>query len=78
MTQTNEHVRKNREHWEREADEYQDRNRAQLNRWTGSAGGFDAREDEIHALGDVEGVRAWSSAAVPASSGSRSRCAARR
>ena len=31
--ETTEHVRKNREHWERESAEYQERNRAQLNRW---------------------------------------------
>ncbi|HJQ72187.1 MAG TPA: class I SAM-dependent methyltransferase [Actinomycetota bacterium] len=60
MTQeTTEHVRKNREHWERQADEYQERNRSQLNRWDRLGWGvFDAREDEIHALGDVDGVRA--------------------
>jgi SAM-dependent methyltransferase len=54
-----EHVRKNREHWEHEAAEYQQRNRAQLNRWDRLGWGvFDALEDDIHALGDVAGVRA--------------------
>jgi SAM-dependent methyltransferase len=56
---TTEHVRKNREHWEREAAGYQQRNRAQLNRWDRLGWGvFDVAEDEIQALGDVEGVRA--------------------
>jgi SAM-dependent methyltransferase len=56
---TTEHVRKNREHWEHEAVEYQQRNRAQLNRWDRLGWGvFDVLEDAIHALGDVEGVRA--------------------
>ena len=57
--ETSEHVRKNREHWERESDEYQERNRAQLNRWDFLGWGvYDAPEDEIGALGDVTGLRA--------------------
>lgn len=53
-----EHVRKNREHWESESDAYQEENRSQLNRWDVLAWGvFDAAEDEIHALGDVRGLR---------------------
>lgn len=57
--ETTAHVRKNREHWEHEAAAYQERNRAQLNRWDRLGWGvFDILEDEIHALGDVEGVRA--------------------
>jgi SAM-dependent methyltransferase len=53
------HVRKNREHWEQEAAAYQQRNRAQLNRWDRLGWGvFDAPEDDVHALGDVEGTRA--------------------
>ena len=57
--ETTEHVRKNREHWERESAEYQQRNRAQLNRWDRLGWGvFDALEDDIHALGDVDGIRA--------------------
>ena len=58
-SETTEHVRKNREHWEHEAAEYQQRNRAQLNRWDRLGWGVhDILEDEIHALGDVEGTRA--------------------
>jgi SAM-dependent methyltransferase len=56
---TSEHVRKNRVHWEGESDAYQDRNRAQLNRWDVLGWGvFDVPEEEIHALGDVRGLRA--------------------
>jgi ubiquinone/menaquinone biosynthesis C-methylase UbiE len=56
---TTEHVRKNRQHWERESDSYQERNRAQLNRWDFLGWGvYDIPEDEIHALGDVRGLRA--------------------
>lgn len=60
MTQeTNEHVRKNREHWEHEADEYQERNRSQLNRWDRLGWGtYDIPEDRLQALGDVHDVRA--------------------
>ena len=58
-SETTEHVRKNREHWEHESDEYQQRNRDQLNRWDFLGWGvFDAPEDEIRALGDVSGLRA--------------------
>ena len=58
-SETSEHVRKNREHWERESDEYQERNRAQLNRWDFLGWGvYDAPEDEVGALGDVAGLRA--------------------
>jgi len=75
---TTEHVRKNREHWERESDDYQDRNRAQLNRWDHLGWGvYDVPEDEVHALGDVRGVRAPSSGAGPVSPGSRLRCVGR-
>ena len=57
--ETTEHVRKNREHWEQESDEYQERNRAQLNRWDHLGWGvYDVAEDEIRALGDVAGLRA--------------------
>jgi len=59
MTETSEHVRKNREHWEKGSDDYQERNRSQLNRWDHLGWGvYDAPEDEIHALGDVAGRRA--------------------
>jgi SAM-dependent methyltransferase len=58
-SETSEHVRKNREHWEGESDEYQERNRAQLNRWDFLGWGvYDAPEDEVGALGDVAGLRA--------------------
>ena len=58
-SETSEHVRKNREHWERESDGYQERNRAQLNRWDFLGWGvYDAPEDEVGALGDVAGLRA--------------------
>jgi SAM-dependent methyltransferase len=54
-----EHVRRNRTHWEGESDAYQERNRSQLNRWDLLAWGvYDVPEDEIHALGDVAGLRA--------------------
>jgi SAM-dependent methyltransferase len=54
-----EHVRKNRAHWERESDAYQERNRAQLNRWDVLGWGvYDVPEDEVHALGAVGGLRA--------------------
>lgn len=56
---TTAHVRRNREHWERESPHYQQRNRAQLNRWDRLGWGvFDVPEDEIHALDDVRGLRA--------------------
>jgi SAM-dependent methyltransferase len=56
--ETNEHVRKNREHWEREADEYQERNRSQLNRWDRLGWGtYDIPEDRVQALGAVHGLR---------------------
>lgn len=55
---TTEHVRRNRDAWERGANAYQERNRAQLNRWDVLAWGvYDRPEDEIHALGAVEGLR---------------------
>ena len=53
------HVRRNRRHWEAEAEAYQRRNRPQLNRWDRLGWGvFDVPEDEVHALGDVRGLRA--------------------
>jgi SAM-dependent methyltransferase len=58
-SETTVHVRRNREHWEGEADAYQERNRPQLNRWDVLGWGvYDVPEDEIHALGDVTGLRA--------------------
>lgn len=54
-----EQVRKNRRQWEAGSDAYQARNRAQLNRWDVLGWGvYDVPEDEIRALGDVEGARA--------------------
>jgi SAM-dependent methyltransferase len=45
--------------WERDSDDYQARNRAQLDRWDGLRWGiWDVPEDEIRALEDVEGVQA--------------------
>jgi SAM-dependent methyltransferase len=53
------HVRKNRVHWERESDAYQERNASQLDRWGTLAWGcWDIPEDELHALGDVSGLDA--------------------
>ena len=58
MTSTD-HVRRNRDVWERQSEAYQQRNRSQLNRWDRLAWGvYDVPEDDIHALGDVDGVRA--------------------
>jgi len=52
-----EHVRKNRAHWERESATYQERNASQLDRWDRLGWGtWDIAEDEIHVLGDVEGI----------------------
>jgi len=56
---TSEHVRRNRESWDRDADAYQTRNRSQLNRWDRLAWDvYDIPEDEIRALGEVRGLRA--------------------
>lgn len=55
---TSAHVRRNREHWETRSADYQGWNREQLNtnwdelRW----GVWDISEDELHVLGDVDGV----------------------
>jgi SAM-dependent methyltransferase len=58
-TDTTEHVRRNRQHWEGESDAYQERNRTQLNRWDRLGWGvYDVPEDEINALGDLRGLRA--------------------
>jgi ubiquinone/menaquinone biosynthesis C-methylase UbiE len=54
-----EDVRQNLEHWESHSAEYQETNRAQLNRWDRLAWGvWDVAEDEIHALGDVRDLDA--------------------
>jgi SAM-dependent methyltransferase len=50
-------VRTNRASWEHGSDEYQSRNRSQLNRWDRLGWGtWDILEDEVHALGDVAGL----------------------
>ncbi len=52
-------VRRNLEHWERASEEYQRTNASQLNRWDRLGWGtWDVPEDEVHALGDVTGLRA--------------------
>ena len=51
-------VRTNLESWEADSADYQARNASQLNRWDGVLWGTWAiPEDEIHALGDVQGLR---------------------
>ena len=51
-------VRTNLESWEADSADYQARNASQLNRWDGVVWGTWAiPEDEIHALGDVSGLR---------------------
>jgi SAM-dependent methyltransferase len=52
-------VRKNLASWEADSVAYQARNAAQLDRWDRLAWGiWDVPEDDIQALGDVEGLRA--------------------
>lgn len=59
MTMSREDVRRNLDHWESYSDDYQERNRPQLNRWDRLGWGvWDVPEDEVRALGDVRGVRA--------------------
>jgi SAM-dependent methyltransferase len=54
-----EDVRTNLASWEADSEAYQQRNRAQLNRWDVLGWGvWDIPEDEIGALGDVSGVDA--------------------
>jgi SAM-dependent methyltransferase len=54
---TGDHVRRNREGWELESAAYQERNASQLNRWDVLAWGvYDAPEDAVRALGDVNGL----------------------
>jgi SAM-dependent methyltransferase len=50
-------VRVNLASWERDSDDYQKRNRAQLTRELLAWGIWDVPEDEIHALGDLAGQR---------------------
>lgn len=59
MTETADHVRKNRVHWESQSAAYQDANATQLNRWDHLAWGvWDTPEDGIVALGDVHDLDA--------------------
>jgi SAM-dependent methyltransferase len=51
-------VRVNLASWERDSDDYQTRNREQLDRDVLGWGIWDVPEDEIHALGDVNGLDA--------------------
>jgi Methylase involved in ubiquinone/menaquinone biosynthesis len=59
VSETSDHVRKNRVHWEAESESYQERNATQLDRWDRLAWGvWDIPEDDVQALGDVTGLRA--------------------
>jgi SAM-dependent methyltransferase len=52
-------VRTNLASWEADSEEYQRRNRGQLNRWDRLGWGvWDILEDRVHALGDVSGLDA--------------------
>src|SRR5205085_5211524 len=54
-----EDVRTNLRSWEADSDSYQEEHASQLNRWDFFGWGtWDVPEDEIHALGDVSGLRA--------------------
>ena len=54
-----EDVRTNLASWEADSADYQARNRAQLNRWDLLGWGtWDIPEDDVHALGDVDGLDA--------------------
>jgi SAM-dependent methyltransferase len=56
---TGDHVRDNRASWEHDSAGYQERNAAQLNRWGRLGWGvYDASEDDVGALGDVQGLDA--------------------
>ena len=57
MSETSDHVTKNRVHCEGRSASYQAANARQLDRWDRLAWGtWDRPEDEIHALGDVTGL----------------------
>lgn len=59
MSETSGHVRRNRVHWEGESAAYQERNATQLDRWDRLGWGvFDILEDDVHALGEVDGLDA--------------------
>ena len=57
VTETSDHVRKNREHWEGGSAAYQERNASQLDRWDRLGWGtWDLAEEDLQALGDVRGL----------------------
>ncbi|MGH2597296.1 MAG: class I SAM-dependent methyltransferase [Actinomycetota bacterium] len=57
MSETSDHVGKNRIHWEEHSSSYQTENARQLDRWDRLAWGtWDLPEDDLHALGDVNGL----------------------
>lgn len=59
MSETADHVRKNRIHWEGESATYQERNARQLDRWDRLAWGvWDIAEEDLGVLGDVDGLDA--------------------
>jgi len=59
MSETSDHVRRNRAHWEGASAVYQTDNASQLDRWDRLGWGtWDIPEDEVHALGDVGGLDA--------------------
>ncbi len=59
MSGSTEHVRKNRIHWEGRSADYQERNARQLDRWDRLGwGAWDLAEDDLDALGDVDGLDA--------------------
>ncbi len=50
-------MRKNREHWDGYSAAYQERNASQLDRWDRLGWGtWDIADDELHALGEVQGL----------------------
>ena len=54
VSETSDHVGKNRVHWEGQSAAYQAANARQLDRWDRLAWGcWDIPEDDLHALGDV-------------------------
>ena len=59
VSETSEHVQKNRTHWETQSAAYQERNASQLDRWDRLGWGvWDVPEDEILVLDEVRGLHA--------------------
>jgi SAM-dependent methyltransferase len=59
LTESSDHIARNRRHWESRSGDYQREVGSQLNRWDRLGWGvWDLPEDEIGALGDVRGLRA--------------------